>query len=61
MDLRASADIVENTNDPQRSSHFQAKPNKKTEFELYKNRSEILITILILHFQTESAPNNEIW
>ena len=37
MDLRASADPVNNKNDPQRSSHFQAKPNKKTEFELLKN------------------------
>ena len=34
MDLRASANTVDNKNDPQRSSHFQARPNKKTEFEL---------------------------
>ena len=30
-DLRASADTVDNNNDPQRSSHFQAMPNKKTK------------------------------
>ena len=34
MDLRASVDTVDNKNDPQRSSHFQAKPDKKMEFEL---------------------------
>ena len=34
MDLRAIADTVDFKNDPKRSSHFQAKPNKKTEFEL---------------------------
>ena len=37
MDIRACADTVDNKNDPQRSSHFKAKQNKKTEFELKKN------------------------
>ena len=32
MDLRASADTVDNKNDLQRSSHFLTKPNKKLNF-----------------------------